>query len=123
MASPHVVNALIRQLVNVAGVPAEDITLYDVASGRYISDPIYKRILANGPDFHDITFLVNTDKAGNGRIGPIPDMSDPLRWSDPELAKALNPIVCVPTLVAEAKYRINMCVWRAHGIAACDFVR
>ena len=119
MASPHMVNALIRQLVNVAGVPGEDITLYDVASGRYIGDPIYKRILANpNPSFRDITFLVNTDKAGNGRVPPIPDKSDPLRWSDPGLAKALNPIVCVPTLVVEAKYRINMCVWRAHGIAA-----
>lgn len=117
MASPHVVNALIRQLVNVAGVPAEDITLYDVASGRYIGDPIYNRILANGPRFRDITFLVNTDKAGNGRIPPVPDKTDPLRWSDPELAKAVNPIICVPTHVVEAKYRINMCVWRAHDIA------
>ena len=120
MASPHVVNALIRQLVNVAGIPGEDITLYDVASGRYIGDPIYKRILANpGPTFRDITFMVNTDKAGNGRVPPVPDMKiDPLRWSEPELAKAISPIACVPTVVVEAKYRINMCVWRAHDIAA-----
>jgi uncharacterized protein (DUF362 family) len=119
MASPHVVNALIRQLINVAGVPGEDITLYDVADNRYIGDPIYKRILANpSPAFRDVKFLVNTKKAGNGRIPPIPDKTDPLRWSDPELAKTINPIVCVPTLVAEAKYRINMCVWRAHDIAA-----
>jgi hypothetical protein len=119
MTSPHVVNALIRQLVNVAGVPGADITIYDVASRRYIGDPIYKRILANpSPTFRDITFMVNTDTAGNGRIAPIPDKTDPLHWSDPELAKAINPIICVPTLVAEAKYRINMCVWRAHDIAA-----
>ena len=119
MASPHVVNALVRQLVNVAGVPGEDITLYDVASGRYIGDPIYKRILANpGPTFQDIKFMVNTDRAVNGRIPPIPDQTDPLHWSNPELAETINPIVCVPTLVVEAKYRINMCVWRAHDIAA-----
>jgi hypothetical protein len=117
MASPHVVNALIRQLVNVAGVPGEDITIYDVASGRYIGDPIYNRILANGPSFKDITFMVNPDKAVKGRVAPVPDMTDPLRWSDPELAKAISPIVCVPTVVVEAKYRINMCVWRAHDIA------
>ena len=119
MASPHVVNAMIRQLVNVAGVPGQDITIYDVASGRYVGDPIYNRIRANSnPTFKDITFMCNKDKAGNGRIPPIPDQTDPLRFSNPDLAKALNPIICVPTLVVEAKYRINMCVWRAHDVAA-----
>jgi hypothetical protein len=119
MASPHVVNAMIRQLVNVAGVPGKDITIYDVASGRYVGDPIYNRIRANpNPTFKDITFMCNTDKAINGRIAPIPDQTDPVRFSNPDIGKALNPIICVPSLVVEAKYRINMCVWRAHDIAA-----
>ena len=119
MTSPHVVNAMIRQLVNVAGVHGKDITIYDVADRRYVGDPIYNRIRENpNPTFRDITFMCNPGMAVNGRIAPVPDMTDPVRFSNPELAKALNPILCVPTRVVEAKYRINLCVWRAHDVAA-----
>ena len=117
MCSPHVINALVRQLVNVAGVPGRDITIYDVANGRYIGDPIYNRIRANGDAFRDITFMCNTGMAGEGRIAPIPDSTDPLHFSDPEIAKTLHPILRVPTLVVEAKYRINLANWRAHEVA------
>jgi len=118
MASPHVVNALVVQLVKAAGVPGKDITLYDVATGRYIGDPIYDRIRAN-PEraFRDITFMCNPLMADYGRVPPVPDKTDPLRFSNSEISKTHEPFICVPTVVAEAKYRINLAVWRAHSIA------
>jgi uncharacterized protein (DUF362 family) len=118
MSSPHAINALVVQLVKNAGVPGKDITIYDVADGRYIGDPIYNRIRANDdPTFRDITFMCNPKMASNGRIAPIPDQTDPLRFSNPEIAKVLHPVIRVPSLVAEAKYRINLAVWRAHEVA------
>jgi uncharacterized protein (DUF362 family) len=118
MTSPHLVNALIAQLIKVAGVPGKDITLYDVADGRYIGDPIYERIRANqGAAFQDVTFMCNTHMAGNGRVPPIPDETDPLRFSNEELARTLHPRLRVPTLVAEARYRINLACWRSHDVA------
>ena len=118
MCSPHVINALVVQLVKVAGVPGKDITIYDVANGRYIGDPIYNRIRANeDPAFRDITFMCNPNMAGEGRIAPVPDKTDPLRFSNPEIATTLHPVLRVPSVVVEAKYRINLAVWRAHEVA------
>jgi hypothetical protein len=117
MCSPHTINALVKQLVNVAGVPGKDITIYDVADGRYIGDPIYNRIRANGGAFEDITFMCNTKMAGEGRIAPEADTTEPLRFSNAEIGTALHPILRVPTRVVEARYRINLANWRAHEVA------
>lgn len=113
MPSPQVVHSLIRQLVLQAGVPGKDITIYDVANDRYISDPIYKRIRAESdPNFQDIGFMVNVRTASNGRVAGVPDKTDPIRFSTPEL-----PVAYVPTLVVQAKYRINLALFRPHNIA------
>jgi len=112
MPSPQVVSALMRQLVQVAGVPGEDITLFDATDGRYISDPIYNRI-KNDPDtrLHDIQFVVSRNFAGKGRIAAVPDTTDPIKFSDPKVGTAF-----VPTCVVAAKYRINFALLRAHDI-------
>ena len=53
MPSPQVVYALVNQLITVAGVPGEDITLFDAS--RYIGDPIFNRIKANpDPNFQAV---------------------------------------------------------------------
>ena len=113
MPSPQVVHALIRQLVEQAGVPGKDITIYDVANDRYISDPVYQRIRAEAdPTYKDITFLVNVRTASNGRVAVVPDKTDPIKFSTTEL-----PVAYVPTHVVEAKYRINCSLFRPHNIA------
>jgi hypothetical protein len=113
MPSPQVVHSLMRQLVLNAGVPGKDITLYDVANDRYISDPIYARIRNEAdPNFRDIQYVVNVRTAGNGRIAGVPDKTDPVRFSCPDL-----PVAYVPTCVVEAKYRINLALFRPHAIA------
>jgi hypothetical protein len=112
MPSPQVAHALLRQLVQVAGVPGKDITLFDATTDRYIGDPIYNRIMSD-PDerLHNIHFQVNPNRAANGRVEVVPDTMDPIRFSDPKVGVAFQP-VCV----VEAKYRINLALLRALGM-------
>jgi len=118
MPSPQLVHAFLRQLVQNAGVPAEDITLFDATDGRFISDPIYKRIMADKDErMHKIVFQVNPKNAINGRIGVEPDTTDPLKFSDPKVGIAFQPKCAV-----EAKYRISYALLRAHticGVTLC----
>ncbi|HWC99911.1 MAG TPA: DUF362 domain-containing protein [Candidatus Sulfopaludibacter sp.] len=112
MPSPQVAHALLRQLVQQAGVPGEDITLYDATGDRYIGDPIYNRIMADKDTrLHKIVFQVNPNRAANGRVMVIPDTTDPIKFSDKGVGTAF-----VPRCVVEAKYRINLALLRAHGI-------
>ncbi len=113
MASPQVVQALLRQLVEQAGVPGKDIYIYDVANPRYISDPIFERVRADSnPEYKDINFVVSISQAKNGRIAAVASETDPVRFSQPGV-----PIAYAPTCVTEAKYRINMSLFRAHNVA------
>jgi len=108
MPCPHVVYALLNQLITVAGVPGQDITLYDAS--RYIGDPIYDKIRANkDPNFQAARFLVSRRMAGNGRSEALPDKARPIRFSRP------GPPTAYPPLCAtEAKYMINLALCRAH---------
>jgi hypothetical protein len=112
MPSPQVIHSVLRQLVEVAGVPGRDITIYDVADGRYISDPVYLRV-RSGKDreYQDINFMVNPRTAGigKGRLPAVPDKTCPIRFSRPEVGMAN-----VPVAVVEAKYRINCALIRPH---------
>jgi hypothetical protein len=112
MPSPQVAHALLRQLVQVAGVPGEDITVFDATDGRYIGDPVYDRVKSD-PDarLHEIAFQVSRKLAGNGRVSVIPDTTDPICFSDPKVGTAF-----VPKCVADAKYRINLALLRPHNI-------
>jgi len=116
--SPQVLQAFLRQLVQNAGVPGEDITVFDGASGRFISDPVYNRIMAD-PDerLHKIHFQVNPPLASRGRDPVEADDTDPIKFSDPAVG------VCYqPKCVVEAKYRVSYALLRAHeicGITCC----
>jgi hypothetical protein len=118
MPSPQVAHALLRQLVQAAGVPGEDITLFDATTDRYIGDPIYSRVMSDRDSrLHKINFQVNPNRAGKGRVAVVPDTTDPIKFSDPKVGTAYQP-VCV----VEAKYRINLALLRAHticGVTLC----
>jgi uncharacterized protein (DUF362 family) len=113
LPSPHVVHALVQQLVKKAGVPGSAITLYDAS--RSISDPIYKKIRSNpDPNFQSVTFVVAPKNAGNGRVAAVQDTANPL--------KTKAGTAYLPTCVTEAKYLINLALMRAHtlcGITLC----
>jgi uncharacterized protein (DUF362 family) len=113
LPSPHVVYALVQQLVKQAGVPGSAITLYDAS--RSISDPIYKKIRSNpDPNFQSVTFVVTPRSAGNGRVAAVPDTAHPL--------KTKAGTAYLPTCLTEAKYLINLALMRAHtlcGVTLC----
>ena len=112
MPSPQAAHALLRQLVKNAGVPGEDITLFDATDDRYIGDPIFNRVKADEDKrLHRIVFQVSRKRVGNGRESVVPDTTDPIKFSDPNVGNAF-----VPKCVVEAKYRINLALLRAHGI-------
>jgi hypothetical protein len=109
LPSPHVVASLVTSLI-AAGVPAEDITLYEVAGGRNIGAPIYQRLKG-------VRFLVNDDYGMSGRIKPVADDGNPVRFS-----KAGIPAAYLPKQETEAKYLINMALLRPHGMAGVTLI-
>ena len=108
--SPHVVYALVYQLIKVAGVRGEDLTLYDAS--RYVGDPIYKRIRANpDPNFQAVRFMASERMAGNGRLAAVPDKANPIHFSHEGV-----PTAYPPQCVTETKYLINVGLLRAHTL-------
>lgn len=116
--SPQLVQAFLRQLVQNAGVPAEDITLFDCTDSRFISDPIYNRIMEDpDPRMHKINFQVNPAHAVRGRVAVEPDLTDPIQFSYPQMLESPGPgMAYQPTCVTQAKYRISYALLRAHTI-------
>ncbi|HUB31603.1 MAG TPA: DUF362 domain-containing protein [Bryobacteraceae bacterium] len=118
LPSPHAVVALVEQLIEAGGVHGEDILLYDAAAPRNIGEPIVSRIHAHSnPQFQAVKFLAGGDYHQAGRMLPIPDMANPIRFSNPEV-----PVAYLPQQVAEAHYVINMALLRAHGMAGVTLI-
>ena len=111
--SPHVLYSVLKQLIDVAGVPGSAITIYDAA--RYIGNPIYDKIRSDpDPNFQAIRFVVKPSLARSGRIAAVEDRTNPL------LTKAGT--AYLPQCVTDAKYLINMALLRPHslfGITLC----
>lgn len=119
---PQMLYALLWQLVEVAGVPDSDITVYDCIF--YQGDPVYN--YCHG-DFPGVRFAEGdaTDRSGyGGGPGPNPGqrekvMPDPdvhVYYGDPDIVHDSGE-VCFPTVVTEAKYLINIALPRWHELA------
>jgi hypothetical protein len=126
---PQMLHALLWQLVNMAGVPEEDITIYDCIF--YHGDPVYKYCHA---DFAGVRWAEGdaTDRIdGHGyENGPgddsgtrekvVPDTNCVVYYGDPYLVSGSGK-VCLPTVVSEAKYLINVALARPHELAGVTF--
>lgn len=106
MPSPQAIHSLVAQLVQAAGVPPGDITIYDAA--RFIGDPVYRRVTA---DFPGVRFVVSPAMARDGRLAANPDKAHPVHFADPSLPPAY-----LPDCVTQAKYLVNMALLRPHGM-------
>ncbi len=127
-SNPQMVHALIWNLVNLAGVPEEDITFYDCIF--YHGDPVYNFCHA---DFPGVRWAEGdaTDRSGY-ESGPgsnpgtrekvVPDHNCVVYYSDSTMVHGSGE-VCFPTVVSEAKYIMSFSLPRAHpdlgGITAC----
>ncbi len=105
--SPQLVRALLRQLVTVAGVPADHITLYDAT--RHMPDVVFRHCQV--PEWEGLRFV---DWAGgNGREALTRDLDCQVRWSgDVEGSPTL-----LPTCVTQADYLINLASLKGHNLA------
>lgn len=111
--SPHVILSVLKQLVEVVGVPGSAITVYDAS--RYIGNPIYDKARNYpNPEMLNVRFVVKNTLARNGRLGAIYDTSNPLHTR--------AGTAYLPQSVTGAKYLINMALLRPHslfGVTLC----
>jgi hypothetical protein len=109
-ASPQLVYALIKSLVKEAGVPQQDITIFDAS--RFITDNIFNKC---HKDFPDVLFVDN--EGGNGRIKSTYINNDiPYSVDNGKLATG------IASCAVEANYIINMALMKGHvgqGVTFC----
>jgi hypothetical protein len=113
-ASPYVVKALLKQLVDEVGVAQQDITVFD--SSRTIGDWFYYRVYYESypalplvPEFPNVHYV---DAKGNaiGREKVVPS-SEKVYFADSTgLTRTL------PQTVVDAKYIINMPILKKHPV-------
>ncbi len=113
--SPQAVLTLLRQLVNVAGVQARDITFYDLI--RFVPDPIYTKCKAEFPDVHFVGWT-----QANGREKYVRDTTARIHWSQ-NLTLEIHGghPVYLPTTVTQAAYLINLASFNAHRYVGVTF--
>lgn len=102
-ASPYVVKALVRQLVNVVGVAQDDITLFDAS--RPIPNWFYDSIADEFSSIHYVDSL----GGATGREQVVPS-STTMYFSD-------GVIRTVPTCAVDAKYIMNIPILKRHPIS------
>jgi hypothetical protein len=101
-ANPHVVKALLDQLVNVVGIKQHDITIYDAS--RQIGNWFYDPIVIEFPDVH---FIDNSGRA-SGRE-KAQSSSEKIYFRD-------GTVRTLPVCVVDADYIINMPLLKKHPI-------
>ncbi|MGC9348507.1 MAG: DUF362 domain-containing protein [Anaerolineae bacterium] len=106
--SPQLVSALLRQLVEEVGVPAEAITAYDAI--RLVPDAIYEPCaVAPLEGVHFVEW-----EGGVGREQYARDLARQVHWSSQDVQG--NPTY-LPTCVTEADYLINVASLKGHNLA------
>jgi hypothetical protein len=119
---PQTIHALIWQLVNVAGVPEADITFYDCIF--YHGDPVYQYCHEDFPGVRwaegDATDRSGTESGPGDNPGTrekvVPDPNCVVHYGDTNLVPGSG-TVCLPTVVSEAKYLMNIALPRPHELA------
>lgn len=106
--SPQIVHALLRQMVYEAGIPAKNITLYDIS--RYIPNCIFDLCKK---EFPDLIFIDNSH-GKDGRVDFKLDRNVPIRWSEKIEERQAS---YLPNFVTKAEYIINLANLKGHSLA------
>lgn len=109
-ATPQMILSLLKSLVNEAGVPQKNITVFDAS--RFITDNIFQKCHAAYPD---VVFVDNI--GGDGRVkSTYTENAIPYSQDNGKLATGLA------TCATEADYLINMALLKGHvgqGVTLC----
>jgi hypothetical protein len=113
---PQLAFALLRQLVDIAGVKDSCITIYD--TDRYVPDPVYTKCKSAYPGVHFMGW-----DALNGREKYMRDTTR-VHWSE-NLTQEINGgnPAYLPTVVTQASYLINLADFKGHrymGVTFCS---
>ncbi len=117
--SPQVELALLKQLVNQAGVPANCITMGDPS--RFIADKTYSRCAGAFPGvtFIEDNFSYPSNPVGTeGRTKSLKSPEPLIHYSGPDKDGSQIPSDYVPLAFYEADYLINLSVMKGHPQAA-----
>jgi len=113
-ASPYVLKALLRQLVNTVGISQEDITVYDAS--RPIANWFYNRVYYETypaiplvPEFPDINY-VDAEGGIEGRQ-KVESSTDKIYFAD-----GTGLYRTLPICVVDSKYIINMPLLKRHPL-------
>lgn len=111
-ASPHVIYSLVKQLIENAGVPGENIIITDAS--RLIGKPIYDKIRLNSERaYQQITFEEKMSRGEPGRIMAVPDTLNPIYF---EMPGHKTRKYYLPKSFTEAAYIINLSQLRPHRV-------
>jgi len=110
--SPHMVYALITQLIEVAGVSGKDIILTDPS--RFIGKEIVNKIRANpSSEFQNVVIEVSNAAGIKGYQTAEPDTLALVWFNMPDKSKLK---MCFPTSYSDASYIINYSLVRPHRV-------
>ncbi|MGM0488640.1 MAG: DUF362 domain-containing protein [Planctomycetota bacterium] len=107
-STPQLTAALLRQVVEKAGVRESDLVVYDAS--RLVPDSIFDRV---HDEFPGIRF--EDRDGGKGRFTVQPDHDASVCFSDPDTVGADK--TWVPKCVTNATYQINAAVMKGHSLA------
>jgi len=107
--TPQLTLALLRQLVNQAGVRQDDVVVYDAS--RLLNDSIF---IPAHEEFPDVRF--EDRDGGEGRFQVQPDKNAALHFGDPTLPD--HGKTYLPACVTGATYLINAAVLKGHSLAS-----
>jgi hypothetical protein len=110
--SPHVVYALVKELIDEAGVPGANIVITDPS--RHIGIPLYSKIRSNPKlDYQQVTFEEKMDRGEPQRVKAVPDTTSPIYFDMPDKTTMK---FYLPTSFTEASYIINLAQVRPHRV-------
>ena len=108
---PQMVLALLKQMVNNAGIPASEITFYDIS--RLIPGNVYSLCKLAFPE---VNFVDNS--GGDGRLKYKTDEACAVKWSQKlTLEEGGGNPTYLPTCVSQADYLINLANLKGHDLA------
>jgi hypothetical protein len=110
--SPQLMHAMLKQLIEVAGVAPEDISIGDPL--RYFFNQFYNKLVG---DYPTVRYLDHEGR--NGRVWAEPSDEPAMKYSDTDDPTRFDKL---PKAFIEADYMINMAALKGHdgaGITLC----